>query len=312
MLNKKLINYANELAQKEFIVFAGSGIDLRAGMPSWKSLLENLYYIAKEEGFTEAIEIENQETKEYPKIAQKIYDFFKSKKLEEKYYETIKKNIKPKEVPYDTTHFEIVKTSNWIITTNFSDLFEKAFESKLEGNHDININIQSLPEFRHEKCFDNPTIVYLHGKANENFIILKEDDYKKYYPTVYNSDGVKDIEDYLKYIYQNYTIVFVGFGFEYSIREIFIKIYKEIEKSDEIASEKPGYIPKLNNIKHYYFLKIDKNNEKKQKELIKILKSIKVEVVEINEYIEWINVFKYIRKLKRVKANISLEVEDGI
>jgi len=315
VLDKKLIDCAEELAQKEFIVFAGSGIDLRYGMPSWKSLLENLYNTAKKEGFTEYIEIENQETEEYPKVAQKIYDFFKSKGLEKKYYEKIKEFLTPNEVPYDTKHLEIVKTSNWIITTNFTDFFEKAFKSKLEDKSDININIQSLPEFKHENCFHTPTIVYLHGKADEQYIIFKENDYKKYYPSVYNNDGAIYIEDYLKYIYQNYTIVFVGFGFEYSIREIFVKIYKEIEKSDEIASEKPGYMPKLNSIKHYCFLKINENDEneyKKQIELIKILKSIKIEVIKINEYIEWIEVFQKIRELKRANTPTSLEVADEI
>ena len=46
-------------------------------------------------------------------------------------------------------------------------------------------------------------------------IIFKKDDYDKYYPSVSNlKEGyTRDLEEYIKYIFKNYTIVFFDFSF---------------------------------------------------------------------------------------------------
>jgi len=312
----------DELAKKDFIVFAGAGIPRETGIPDWKSLLKALLT----ECPIDNIDVDTINPNEYPSIAQRVYDNLKSQNKEDKYYEIIKEQISPRNAPYSTAQLEIVTTTNWIVTTNFDTTFEYAFEKKFEERK-INkkLNIQSLPEFKMQNYLNEDSIIYLHGKADERFIIFRRDDYENYYPSVSKKrDGSKDLEDYLKYLYKNYTIVFIGFSFDdFYIKEAFKYIYEETMYSDQIASKKIGYLPRLDKIQHYAFLKkVDFGNNdflikninnfapeseeymkaKKlidQSELIKELESMKIKVILYNEHIEWIQCFQEIRKIRR-------------
>ena len=73
----------------------------------------------------------------------------------------------------------------------------------------------------------------------------------------------------------------------------------KIKKTDDIASEKIGYTPKLDNICHYAFLKkVLPNNNQISKELDNELKTIKIQVIRYSEHIDCIKFLEMIRDLK--------------
>lgn len=330
MRDENIMSIAKDLAKKEFIVFAGAGVPRKAGIPDWRSLLKALL----EANPLDNVDIDNADSKEFPDIAQKIFDSLKQENREDDYYKAIKDNIKPTEVPYSTQQFEIVTTTNWIVTTNFDTTFEFAFKKKFQVERvRKQPYVETLPEFSMKNLFSEESIVYLHGRANEMFIIFKTDDYEQYYPSVSQKNGANDVEEYLKYIFKNYTIVFVGFSFDdFYIRTAFKNIYMELKRSDKIASAKRDYSPRLSKIQHYAFLKrIDFGNNKylienyenfspeseeykKARKLIESMKldqelgSINIKVERYDEHIDWIKCFQRIQELKqRYKMEVSLQ-----
>ncbi len=310
-VNEELKIIAEELSKKDFLVFAGAGVPKSAGVPNWETLLIEL---AKNINFDCSTKIDSANPNEYPKLAQEIFDEFKRQNKENIYYDTIKNVIKPTNAPYSVEQLEIIKTTNWVITTNFDSTFETAFKTKFQlQNINKKLKIESLPTFTFENHFKEETLVYLHGNVDEKYIVLKEDDYNKYYPSVIGEKGSIFIEQYLRYIFKEFTIVFIGFSFnDYYLREIFKIIFNELKISDEIASEKPNYLPRIQKIKHYCFLK--KPNSKNEKELsyfdvlIKQLEEINIKVIIYDEHIDWINCFEIIRELKETSKSV-LEVK---
>jgi NAD-dependent SIR2 family protein deacetylase len=332
MNNNKVMSIARELAKGNFIVFSGAGIPRTAGVPDWPSLLRGLLALAP----SVTVNIDNADPKEFPDIAQEIFDSLRQQSKEDEYYKTIKDSIKPTDAPYSAQQFEIVTTTNWIVTTNFDTTFESAFKKKQEVLNSSNTpNIESLPDFSMENLFTKESIVYIHGRADEKFIIFKTDDYEKYYPSASpTEDGAKDVEDYLKYIFKNYTIVFVGFSFDDRyIKKSLKNIYMELKRSDEIGSAKPSYSSRLDKIRHYAFLKsVDSGNNDhliesyenfsseseeyknaiklmKSKKLDEELESINIKVVRYGEHIDWIYCFEKIREFKQRDREAAYENE---
>ncbi|ODS37483.1 MAG: hypothetical protein A7315_13465 [Candidatus Altiarchaeales archaeon WOR_SM1_79] len=325
MNDKEIMEVAKELAEKDFIVFAGTGVTGDTGIPrSWKRLLEELLKSAS----INNINIDKVDPKEFPDIAQKIYDSLKRQNREDGYYGIIKKNLTPTMTPYSTQEYDILLTTNWVVTTNFDTTFESALDRKFETNEENKIpRIDSLPDFKKENLFERESIVYLHGSVDERFIIFKTSDYENYYPSVSEKNGSKKLEEYLKYIYENYRIVFIGFSFDDQyIRASFENIYEELKRDDEIASPKPSHPPILDNICHYAFLpevSSDNNDysDEENKKLIKLrmeaekldkdLKSMNIKVIRYNNHIEWMNCFAKTRELKNIEKkryNIKKEV----
>jgi len=305
----RFVSIAKELAKKDFIVFSGAGVPQTAGVPTWISLLKELLKLTP--SVTDNIDTVDPE--EFPNIAQKIFESLRQQNKEDEYYNTIRDSIKPTDAPYSGPQFEIVTTTNWIVTTNFDTTFESAFKKKLQVQNSENTpNIQSLPDFRMENLFTKESIVYLHGRVDEKFIIFKTDEYENFYPSVsQKTECSKELEDYLKYIFKNYTIVFIGFSFvDRYIKEALKNIYSELKRSDTICSAKVGYSPYLGKIRHYAFLKSacsNNNNEKLYNDkLDQELESLNIKVVRLDNYIDWIRCFEDIQKFKQTYKQVTI------
>lgn len=303
MNDKKIEEIAEKLSQKEFIVFAGSGVARAAGIPMWRELIEELLRRKP----INHVDIENLGEDEYPDIAQEIYNLFENK---DDYYKIIDDILRPTESSYSAPQLEIVKTTNWIVTTNLDKTFESAFSSKFEIKEEQkNTIIYSLPDFEPKNLFSEESIVYLHGRVVVEHIVFKRDDYEKYYPSVSSVTNCSEaLEDYLKYIYEKHTIVFIGVSFkDRYMRESLKNIHMKIKKTDDIASGKIGRIPKLDNICHYAFLqKVLPNNNQISKELDKELENIKIQVIRYSEHIDCTKFLEMIRDLKPHKK-VSLK-----
>ena len=306
---------------KKFIVFVGAGVAEATGLPKWKSMIESLYNLYPLNDINEK-DLKNSDRS--PEIAQKIYDYLKKNNRINEYFEIIKKILQPTVSSYSASELDIVSTSNWIITTNFDTTFEAAFEKKFElEKSNKEIYIISLPDFEYKNLFESESIVYLHGKINENLIIFKQDDYDKYYPSVSNlKEGcTKDLEEYIKYIFKNYTIVFFGFSFnDKYFKKLLQNIYFDIKNSDELAAEKIGYKAKLDTIQHYAFLKEDEYlvkeeneymSENIKKEIISELDKIGVSAILYKNPITFLNFLGTVRKLKRKESSLGTTIKDG-
>ena len=156
-----------------------------------------------------------------------------------------------------------------------------------------------------------------------NLIIFKQDDYDKYYPSVSNlKEGcTKDLEEYIKYIFKNYTIVFFGFSFnDKYFKKLLQNIYFDIKNSDELAAEKIGYKAKLDTIQHYAFLKEDRylmkeenkyllENIKEKK--ISDLDKIGVSAILYKNPITFLNFLETVRELKKEESSLGTTIKDG-
>jgi len=314
---------------KKFIIFVGAGVPIAAGLPMWQSMINSLYNLYHLKDISEK-DLKNSDRA--PEVAQKIYDYLKKDNRINEYYETIKKNLQPTDSSYSASELDIALTSNWIITTNFDTTFEAAFKRKFEIEKTRKETyITSLPDFEYSNLFDSESIVYLHGKIDENLIIFKQDDYDKYYPSVSNlKEGcTKDLEEYIKYIFKNYTIVFFGFSFDDKyFKKLLQNIYFDIKNSDELAAEKIGYTTKLDTIQHYAFLKevrylVKEENEymlenikkkkigKKRIKKISDLDKIGISTILYKNPITFLNFLETVRELKKKESSLGTTIKDG-
>lgn len=293
-----------ELAKKDFIVFAGTGVISGTGIPpTWKELLKALAKQANVE-----IDIDKINKNKYPEIAQSIFDELVRKRDEGKYREIIREQVVAKDSAWDAKAYEILLTTKGIVTTNFDNIFEASYEILVETDSRLPVNIEknSLPDFDDKDDFKRHKIVYLHGRADENHIIFKKNDYMDYYPSMgaeksRNPDWC--LERYLEYIYRKHTIVFVGFSFddEY-VRGCFKSIYQRLTGRDERCFEKKtGYVEIVPRIEHYAFsLEPDPQSgeHEERKKIEKELEEMRIKVIHLQQLRDWMDCFKRIREIR--------------
>ncbi|OQB45423.1 MAG: hypothetical protein BWY02_02516 [bacterium ADurb.Bin157] len=303
--NLDINNIHEHLAKKNFIVFAGTGVISGTGIPStWKELLITLSRQANVN-----INVDNICKNEYPDVAQKIFDELAKNGEEKRYYEIIKELISAKDSAWDEKPYEILSTTKGVVTTNFDNIFETSYERLVEANSSLPSSIitNSLPDFEDKDDFNKHKIVYLHGRANENHIIFKKNDYMDYYPSMSAGKSRNPdlcLETYLDYIYRKHTIVFVGFSFddEY-VRGCFKGIHRRLTGRDERCFErKTGYIEIIPRIKHYAFIeevKPQSNEFKRHKEIEAELEEMRIKVIHFQCKREWMDCFQKIRKIRK-------------
>jgi hypothetical protein len=309
-----------ELAKEDFIVFAGTGVVHGTGVPSsWDELLEALGEEAgidiKAKGNYLVVEGKERRKDECPDIAQEIYDRLSTQGNEKKYLKMIKEKLRPTIIPYAPLAREIIKTTKWIVTTNFDYTVEEAFkEMKCDPN------VWTLPNFEHE--FQEYTLSYLHGNTLRPEIIFKKDEYDFYYPSVSGMNRPRNLENYLEFIYGHpYTLIFIGCGFNDKYLTICLeKIYErltmlndKISKSqdfEKIPKPGPHYAFLLEPQEHHY--ETEKEYEavyQAHEKLKRDLALINIKVVGMKNYIDWIICFKRIQEEKQRRKPLSVQIE---
>lgn len=182
-------------------------------------------------------------------------------------------------------------------------------------------------------------LVYLHGSADD-YIILKTSDYDKFYPSIAGTTGSTVLQDYLKQLYLNCTLVFIGFSFnDRYMREALKQIHTCLTNEDALhAPLFKQYIPRLDSVQHYAFLKefdLEKAKERlqhkelpgtdryreelaqielqsrKEAELDTLLKALRIQVIRYTEHIDWIRCFQQIRDLRKERSRINLAPVEG-
>lgn len=196
----------------KLVIFVGAGVSINSGMPSWNDLVKNL---AQEIGIEKKLDVDGISLK--PDIIQllndknsqfsadeylKIPQYYFNERKATKYLEKIKNFFSKEAFPniIDSIIFEL--NPEHIITTNYDDLLEKAFNNN-ESNKSYYYKISCNEDLAMAR--NNNFIIKMHGDFSKNNIVLKEDDYDNY------SNKFKLIETYIKGLIATNTILLLVF-----------------------------------------------------------------------------------------------------
>jgi hypothetical protein len=212
--NVELLKNTYRDNKDRIVFFAGAGASIPLGLMKWKDLL-----IEMNEKFKTEINI-NKCINEfgYPETASAIYDKIRNK---EEYLNFLcdKFDIIYAKARFNSTTKSIVNNFNTILTTNFDSSFEHAFMDNIHlfekiGYRKINLKTQYLPKFDIVEISTNDaTIIYLHGSKDSRKFILRKEEYKAFYCTNYDKNP-SELEDFLKEIFKNFSVIFFGFSFD--------------------------------------------------------------------------------------------------
>lgn len=247
-------NMVADLAERDFIVFAGAGMSMSQGIMKWRELLETLNGLVKLKG----VDVGNIDSLHFPEIAQMIYNRLEGDGRVAEYYEAIQKSMEPTQCSWDSKHQKIIRASSSVVTTNIDGVFEKAITDILADKPQWvpsgqELSYQTLSNLDIEKTANPYHITYLHGRYDEKEIILKTCDYFKFY-RVRNGGEVSDLENILKRVFcKREGIVFVGFSFgDRFILETFEQGFQELKEKIENEKGRKEVYPE--EIKHYALL----------------------------------------------------------
>jgi hypothetical protein len=196
-------------------------------------------------------------------------------------------------------------TTDHVITTNFDDVFGASYRRLAELKKDLprHPRTSSLPDFDVSDRFRRHRIVYLHGRADEEYIIFKRDDYEHYYPSVANNpDGDRCLETYLEHVYNGRTIVFVGFSFDdVYMRQCLRDIHRRLVARDRRSAYKIGRTEVVPRIRHYAFMPEVGPTAKEQKIGMEVegqLESMNIGVIRLRLYRDWMDCFERVRETR--------------
>lgn len=210
-MNKKFITDINKIKAaidtKKLVVFAGAGISVDSGVPTWGSLVEEL---------RNEIDVSDNE-QDFLRLAQMYFN----ERQQKEYIEKIRTILKHKQLYFNEIHEEIFRLSpEHILTTNYDDLLDQV------------INKRSLPysvvsrdkEFTYAS--NTKLLLKIHGDLGNTDIVLKEDDYLDY------SINHPLIESFLKSMFATKLVLFVGYGFSDTNLKMIIQTVRNILGKD--------------------------------------------------------------------------------
>lgn len=221
---KENIRCLREILQKgqKVAVFIGAGTSDFLGIKGWDSVLEEM---AKE--FKTDIDVQKSIDEDgYAETATMIYE---TKNDMDLYKAFMSKQFIPKKAYHYSLHIKLINLFDTFLTTNFDTCLESAFEdlnahlSKLNYPK-RNYVIQKLPQFRHPETLAAPTLVYLHGNNENEEYIFRKNEYELHYPSCFTRNGYSPLENFLRHIFEEFYLVFIGFSFN---DRDFVKFYKK-------------------------------------------------------------------------------------
>lgn len=333
-MSSPIDNMIDDLAERDFIVFAGAGIPHESKPPiTWEELLA-AFRIAEPELATR--DINNVGEHEYPDYAQEIFEALRGRGRESRYYEILREKLQATNARFSSEQRDIIETAKRVVTTNFDDSFTNAMERELEGKGEkATRTMQSLPDLQITVLNTDYSVSYLHGRTDEKCIVFKTEDYTTFYPSQSENDrGSDNLEQFLRHLYEEQTIVFIGVSFndKYLLNAL-NGFYDRVKQNDEVGREKKvSYKSKLDDIQHYAFMpedmgikaeekyrseksniseeQIDKEIEKERNNRREVLGELKIQVVMYKKHLEWTDWFRSIRDRRRRARKVSEYVKD--
>jgi len=191
-MNKKFLTDINTIRTaidtNKLVVFAGAGISIDAGVPSWSTLIDELK--------TE-IEIPTGENDSL-RIAQMYYN----ERQQKEFIDKVRTLLKHKKVSYNAIHEAIFKLNpEHILTTNYDDLLEQVIRK-----NSLPFSVVTKDE-EFPYALNTNLLVKIHGDLNNTDFVLKEDDYLDY------SQNHPLIEAFLKSVFATKVVLFIGYSF---------------------------------------------------------------------------------------------------
>lgn len=297
--------------RSSMVSFIGAGTSKPLAISDWKELMKNLWNKAKGNGFSSDFP---ENSKEWPNLAQKIFDYLENIGQRRIYFNTISQSMSPKNNTTTLTLIKLVLALDMHLTTNFDISIENAYKflAYLANQFEIDriskkYQVYYLPDFRIFQGIDNQgTIYYLHGSTERDVYILKKNDYDTFYPSVSNlTNSVNSsLEDFLKVCYKERNIVFLGFSFDDRyVRKYFFKLAEETQMAS-LAAEKfynqSGQPYETETI--YHFLIIDAKILKKRPDVVNLFekKNIYMIVYKTGEHIFLEKLFETLSKGRNI------------
>mgnify|MGYP001068511283 CR=1 FL=1 len=237
-----------QLYERSSVVsFTGAGASKPLGISDWEELMTNLWNKAKSNGFNNDFP---KDSKEWPKLAQEIWEHLKNNEKKKIYFDTISQSMSPRNNTTTLTLIKLVLALDIHLTTNFDISIENAYKfldylAQHFNKEEIRKKYQVyyLPDFQIIQGTEaQGTIYYLHGGTTKSVYVLKENDYDAFYPSVSGSSTTDPanyrLENLLRTFYKERTIVFLGFSFnDPYVRKFFFRLSKETAMDTKVAHQ---------------------------------------------------------------------------
>jgi len=202
-LPKELIeNFQNNLG----VFFVGAGLSIASGFPTWEGLLDEL--ITTAEGISWIAKEKTDEYRELAKDSSKFLFLAEELKVElaSSYLKFMEERFQMSSNAPTKNHELIVDTqSSLIVTINYDDLIEQAYNAVVKSYPNVFIYSQSREaanSFWKSRFF----ILKAHGDAKRDIdtLILSQKDYRK---TLYQEQGYRSL---LQSLFTTKSIFFIG------------------------------------------------------------------------------------------------------
>ena len=177
-------------ANKKLVLFVGSGVSIDSGMPSWSDAIRQI---------TDKMSLEKDSPDRNLLVPQLYYNWRGKKEYVELMRSVFKFN---EDLPVNDCHRNIIAlNTQYIITTNYDNLLEKAANENFEMVQVI-AQDKELPYKTVER-----EIIKMHGDFVHDNFVLKEADYQQY------SKNFPMLEVYIKSLIASNVILFIGYSF---------------------------------------------------------------------------------------------------
>ena len=277
---------------KDIAVFVGSGVSDLLGIKTWDDILKKMKreYDSNEDVSEKVIKEEGHAT-----IAQKIYN----EKNDDFYRKFMKRQFLPEKAFHYSLHIKILSTFNTILTTNYDASFEDALK-------DLNYymkkcccspkkwEIQKLPSLKMSKMNSKPQLVYLHGNNKAEKYVFLEREYELFYPSYYGKQDSSRLEDFLKGIFREFTLVFIGFSFNDKVfRDFLIGSLKQIRNERKRMELVKGFEDSPEIPKHFAIFRNNYESDENKKRIVETLKDL-VNIIEIEQHFQVETLLQYL------------------
>jgi hypothetical protein len=241
------------------VALAGSGCSVIPGIPIWKGFVEKL----KEE-----VNVDLPDATallEIGKVLEAASLIYNALPDPADFYTGIADLItRSQQARFHDLHMAIWQDFKKVITTNYDHCLEEAFESQNRiiskfGGRVPTISSQQIPTLDFDAFHSAEwAIAYIHGRAGSQNLVLRAEDYQKFYPSRHSGispDPSNNLEVFLKSMVENYSFVFIGFSLD---DEDFVKTFERI-RAEYVDRHKgdPEALLRFAERKHFIFLRND-------------------------------------------------------
>ncbi len=203
-----------------FVPFIGAGCSVPLGEPDWPQLFDKL----KEKYGLNICVSEGDNCTDYPTAFSQVCERIGTK---ENFFSEVFALIEPKVTQATFFHVRLVDAFDCYVTTNYDTPIETAYLNQRGRPLRKQYFFCPQPGDDFRDC-----IIYLHGHKDIRFVVIVDEDYRYFYPTIGNAGGFPVLEDFIKYLFVTKSLVFIGFSFaDAYVREYFRHLAKTVHST---------------------------------------------------------------------------------